>query len=141
MKRFALCLCSLLLLAACLGFTACAGEGGAVFALLSVRLKGNGDGTVTAVARNEFALGPAVLPVALTLYVLPGEDADPAAREVVGRAETDDLNFLRTVEVVAEVSERAYYYAEIVYTVYGEEQVLQSGIVCYEADGNRALET
>ena len=57
------------------GVTACAAcsscnnaNRAGTFVFLSVRLKGNGDGTVTAVAQNEFTLGSTVMPVKLTLY-------------------------------------------------------------------------
>lgn len=139
MKRFSRLLCALLLLAVCLSFAACGGEGSAVFALLSVRIRGNGDGTVTAVARNEFALGPAVIPVSLTLYLVP-DAQDLSRRAIAAQAQTDDLDFLASIEASAVVEGTAYYYAEIVYSVYGEEEVLASELVCYDAEGNRVGE-
>ena len=139
MKRLCRLLCALLLLAACLSFAACGGEGSTVFALLSVRIRGNGDGTVTAVARNEFALGSAVIPVSLTLYRV-SDAQDLSLRAVAASAQTDDLNFLASLEASAAVEGTAYYYAEIVYSVYGEEEVLASELVCYDAEGNRVGE-
>ena len=110
-----------------------------MFALLSVRIRGNGDGTVTAVARNEFALGSAVIPVSLTLYRV-SDAQDLSLRAVAASAQTDDLNFLASLEASAAVEGTAYYYAEIVYSVYGEEEVLASEVVCYDAEGNRVGE-
>ena len=91
MKRISVLLSLLLLLAVCFSFASCAGEGN-VFALLSVRLKGNGDGTVTAVARNEFAVGSSVLPVELTLYACSENMSDTSRMQAVSRTQTDDLN-------------------------------------------------
>ena len=135
MKSCSVLLSLLLLLALCCSLASCAG-GGNVFALLSVRLKGNGDGTVTAVARNEFALSPAALPVRLTLYV-GAEAGDVSEMRVAGCAQTDDLGLFAALEVSVSVEEPAYYCAEIVYIVHGEEEILQSGTVRYDASGTR----
>ena len=131
MKRISVLLSLLLLLAVCFSFASCAGEGN-VFALLSVRLKGNGDGTVTAVARNEFAVGSSVLPVELTLYACSENISDTSRMQA-------DLNLFSVIEVTVPVTEPAYFCAEIVYTVHGETQVLQSGVVRYDASGDRVV--
>lgn len=138
MKRISVLLSLLLLLAVCFSFASCAGEGN-VFALLSVRLKGNGDGTVTAVARNEFAVGSSALPVELTLYACSENISDTSRKQAVSRTQTDDLNLFSAIEVTVPVTEPAYFCAEIVYTVHGETQVLQSGVVRYDASGDRVV--
>ena len=138
MKRISVLLSLLLLLAVCFSFASCAGEGN-VFALLSVRLNGNGDGTVTAVARNEFAVGSSVLPVELTLYACSENISDTYRMQAVSRTQTDDLDLFSAIEVTVPVTEPAYFCAEIVYTVHGETQVLQSGVVSYDASGDRVV--
>ena len=122
MKKCSVLLSLLLLLALCFSLASCAGSGN-VFALLSVRLKGNGDGTVTAVVR-------------LTLYV-GAEAGDVSEMRVAGCAQTDDLGLFAALEVSVSVEEPAYYCAEIVYIVHGEEEILQSGTVRYDANGTR----
>lgn len=138
MKKFSVLLSFLLLLAVCVSLASCTGEGN-VFALLSVRLRGNGDGTVTAVARNEFAVGSSVLQVELTLYVGTENSSDTSRMRAVGRTQTDDLDLFSAIEVTVPVADPAYYCAEIVYIVHGEVQVLQSGVVRYDASGNRVV--
>lgn len=134
MKRtFAALACALLLLL-CLSLSACSG-GASLFVFLSVRLKGNNDGTITAVAQNEFALGPSVLPVTLELYRTTGAAEEDFS--LCESASSDDLDLFRSLRIVADADGGGYFFAKITYTVDGEVRELLSETVHYDANGSR----
>lgn len=113
------------------------GKNDSIFVFLSVRMKGNGDGTVTASAQNEFAIGYLILPVTLTLYSSETYQTGVENMTVAGSATSDDLNIFGKLNVVAEVGEHSYFCARVTYAAGGEERYLQSATVQYTGNGER----
>lgn len=139
MKRALSLLCALIALC-CLFSASCAGgeeRNQSVFVFLSVRMKGNGDGTITAVAQNEFAIGSSVLPVTLTLYSSDTFQTNVGNMYEIESRATEDLNFLNIIEIVFKVQDDAYYCARIAYKVKGEYQYIQSDTLRYDKNGVR----
>ena len=118
MKKFFATLIAVLACSACL-LSACGNDG--LFTFVSVRMKGNGDGTVTAVAQNEFALGGAEMPVTLFLYTSESYETDVAK-----------MTLLKSVE------SESYFCARIEYELDGEPQFIQSDTIYYDLQGNRS---
>lgn len=133
MKRTLTCLALLPVLALLLSLSAC---GSNIFSFLSVRLRAE-ESTVFAVARNEFALDSAVIPVTLTLYRSDTETADISQMTEIGRTHSDDLDWNQTLELSAPIERDGWYCAAIEYTAGGETRVLLSGTVHYDTGGNR----
>lgn len=104
------------------------------FAFLSVRLKGNGDGTVTAVAQHEFSLGGTEFYITLTL--IRKESASSEEFTEVERLE-GSLPALKTLQITADINEAGYYTARLDYEVGGEIKTILSDTVFYGADGLR----
>lgn len=130
------CAVALFVLAGC---TSCKGEGQSqsLFTFLSVRMKGNGDGTITAVAQNELSLLPAVLPVTLTLYFASDMETDTSEMTRLKSVESDDLNIFQSLEIVWEVQDEGYFLAEISFSLNGETRYIKSDTIHYDTYGNR----
>lgn len=139
MKRILAVVLSLLAAFACAICPSCAdgGDSQSAFTFLSVRMKGNGNGTITAVAQNEFSLLPVVLPVTLTLYrsERPATGADEMT--VAQRRDTDDLNLFQSVEIVAEADGGGYFLAVASFVLNGEQLSISSDVIRYDGEGNR----
>ena len=131
MKRAALAII-FAIVAALSSFPAC--SGGGLFTFLSVRIKGNGDGTVTAVAINEFTLFPSSVPVMLTLY--RADAAGQGEATEIDSAYSADLDMGKSRQLTAETGEGGYFYAEIEYVAGGSARHIQCGTVYYDAGGN-----
>ena len=134
MKKLFAVLCCLMLSACCMFAASCGG--GNAFVFLSVRMKGNGDGSITAVAQKEFSLGSTAFPVTLTLY-----SSHEYTNDVARMAEVDTVSISLGKEnktsILAEVKEECYYCARIAYTLNGEGRYIQSDTILYGKDGNR----
>ena len=136
MKRLFIAVAALMLAVACAFSVSCA-DGGSdcLFAFLSVRLKGNGDGTVSAYAQNEFALTGCKIPVTLELYCSQsGEDY-----YLLKSVSSDGLGAFETLSVTAEVGETSAFYERIVYLAAGEIRYISSACVTYGTDGIRVM--
>lgn len=138
MKKFLSVLISILLLASVACLCACAADGKtpSFFMFASVRIKGNGDGTVTAVAQNEFSVGDPNVPVTLTLYRGDNYTADISQMQPLKSERSDGLSFWQTLRITADVDE-GYYCAVLEYAVNDEYKTIQSDTVHYNGNGKR----
>lgn len=140
MKRFSAVFFGIVLFVCLLFGCSCSGDSPArqsVFAFLSVRLKGNGDGTLTAVAQNEFSIGWASLPVSLTLYRSQEYQSEVDNMLAVASVDGDDLTIFERLEVRYAIESEGYFCARVVYRLNGEVRYIQSDTLRYGADGNR----
>lgn len=99
MKRALFPLAYALLFALSLCCSACGESEASVFSFLSVRMKGNGDGTVTAVAQNEFTLFSPPSEVVLTVYRADEYQTDVAKMEKIEQKSNEDLPFPKKCEL------------------------------------------
>lgn len=139
MRRiFAIFACAIALMC-CLGCTSCKSEeqNQSLFTFLSVRMKGNGDGTITAVAQNELSLLPAVLPATLMLYASTDMQTSSDEMTAVKSIESEDLNIFQSLEIIWKVEDESYFLAEIAFSLNGETRYIQSDIIHYDVYGNR----
>lgn len=83
MKRRKVFLCFFLIAVCCLPFAGCASDNPSIFAFLSVRMKGNGDGTITAVAQNEFELAHSAIPMELSVLFSENYETDISAKPLL----------------------------------------------------------
>lgn len=138
MKRALTLFCCLAISLTCLFAASCGAEGKSnMFVFLSVRMKGNGDGTLTCVAQNEFSIGSFDLPVTLTLYLSEEYQTDVAKMTAADSSSCGDLNFLQTVRLDYEIQSQGYFCAQATYSVNGETQTIQSDTVRYDMQGKR----
>lgn len=140
MKKFLSVLSCFIICVCCIFAASCAGGhkgNDSAFVFLSVRIKGNGDGTVCAVAQNEFAIGSSVLPVTLSLYSAETFETDVDKMIKVQTISSEDLNIYKKLNIVANVETQSYFCARITYTVNGEIKNIQSDTVLYATDGKR----
>ncbi len=105
---------------------------------LSLRMKGNGDGTITAIAQNEFSIGNPVFPVCLRLYVSDVNTSDVSQMQLIDSVREDDLEAFRSVAVTYELTKAAYYCAVVEYYVNSEAKTQQCNTIYYDLNGNRA---
>ncbi len=101
-------------------------------------MKGNGDGTITVIAQNEFSIGNPLFPVNLRLYVSEANTTDVAQMKLIRSEWADDLEAFRSVTVTHEVERAAYYCATVEYYVNGEQKQQQCNTIYYDLNGNRA---
>ena len=135
MKKFFAALIAVLACSACL-LSACGNDG--LFTFVSVRMKGNGDGTVTAVAQNEFALGGAEMPVTLFLYTSESYETDVAKMTLLKSVESGGLKISEKANITLKVESESYFCARIEYELDGEPQFIQSDTIYYDLQGNRS---
>lgn len=133
-RVFAAMLCAAAIIFAC---AAAACTGGNAFTFLSVRLRGNGDGTVTARAQNEFDAGSAVIFGTLRIYRSDGQFDDTDYAELAGEVYIADFSEQKTAELTVPAAGGGYFCAELTYIIDGEEYAVLSGTVHYDAQGNR----
>ncbi len=128
-----------LLLLSCMCMTSCTTtESGNtyLFAFLSVRLKGNGDGTIRAYAKNEFDIGPSIKDVELSVYYSEEYRIETSGMEIVGSTQIEYLSAFSeyTMDVPAQ---DGYFCALISYPLNGQTRLLQSETIHYDATGTR----
>ena len=124
-------------LAVCLlTFNGCKG-GKNAFAFISVRMKGNGDGTVTAVAQNEFSLFGDKIPVTLSLYSCEEYTTDTEKMNLVSQTESEGLGAYKTLDITWQLAKESYFCARLDYSVNGDKKFILSDTVLYGADGKR----
>ncbi|MCD8295176.1 MAG: hypothetical protein LUE27_08050 [Clostridia bacterium] len=127
------------LLLSCLCLAGCASpdEGNKyLFAFLSVRMKGNGDGTITAYAKNEFDIGPAIQDVELTVYYSEEYSITPSSMEAVASEKADVLKAFKEICIPVE-ARNGYYCSVVTYPITGLERTLQSETMHYDSTGTR----
>lgn len=135
MKRRLIAAICALLSSLCL-ISACGGGNDGLFVFLSVRMKGNGDGTLSVVAQNEFGLGSAEMPVKLMLYGSDGCFTDTDGATLIKSSE-ERLGVSQKCEFIYEITSAGYYCAKIEYAVNGETRYIQSDTVYYDINGKR----
>lgn len=110
-----------------------------VYVVVTIDIKGNGDGTVTAKARNQFTLGNTVLAVKVELYASVYFPMDYTEMQKVAWHETEDLNILESITATSPTrGETKYWCARVMYNKDGEGWKSDvTGIVRYDANGNK----
>lgn len=99
-------------------------------------MKGNGDGTITAVGQNEFSIGDTVLPTTLIVYFAPTYEENEDNMSEVARCESGDLNLFQKITLNLE-AENGYYLAVLRYTINDKPLIVKSDAVHYSERGNR----
>lgn len=130
-KFFALTACALI--AAALLLSSCKGA----FVFVSVRMRGNGDGTITAVAQNEFSAGGNAPEVTLSLYYSETYRTDASKMELAASVTPCPLKFSEKTSITHSVKAEGYYLARILYLIDGEPRYIQSDAIRYGTDGKR----
>ena len=135
MKKFLTAAICVLAVCACIS-SGCKG-GKNAFAFISVRMKGNGDGTVSAVAQNEFSLFSDKIPVTLSLYCCEEYTTDTEKMTLVSRTESEGLGAYKTLDITWRLTEESYLLARLDYSVNGDKKFILRDSVLYGADGKR----
>lgn len=140
MKKLIPLISCILLFVCCFTCVSCSAEQNgnqSLFVFLSVRMKGNGDGTITAIAQNEFSIGSCDMPITLTLYASDTQEADVSKMTEVDSLTSDTLKVFQSMRLVEKVEVDRYYCARITYPFRGEPKYIQSDTVRYDKNGNR----
>lgn len=126
--------------AAILGFSSQDIETKGVFVTVGVKLQGNGDGTVSAIARNDFTLGTTILAVIVELYASVYFPMDYTEMQKVAWNETYDLNIFDTLSATSPTrGEMKYWCARVMYNKDGEGWKSDvTPVIRYDANGNKA---
>ena len=134
MKRvFAIFLFVVLAMAALAATTALSGcPKDETFTFISLRLDGNGDGTVTAKVTNEFSLGKKI-DVCIDLYRSEKEEFGM----LVATSGNGSIDFGESIEVTHDTDGGGYFCARAIYIVQNRVRYMDSEILHYDADGNR----
>lgn len=110
-----------------------------IYVEVSIRIKGNGDGTITATARNEFTLGPTELYVIVALFSsdefqMSYEDMDQEAYNF-----SQDLNIFNEVSATASTGGKSKYWcAVIMYKKDSDDwRIKATNCLHYDANGNQ----
>ncbi|MCD8307382.1 MAG: hypothetical protein LUD51_04035 [Clostridia bacterium] len=138
-RVFCIICASVALLLACLCLAGCASsdEGNRyLFVFLSVRMKGNGDGTITAYVKNEFDIGPAIQDIELTVYYSEEYSISPSSMEAVATESADVLKAFKEDSVTVDARE-GYYCAVVTYPITGLDRTMQSETIHYDSTGTR----
>lgn len=122
-----------------LGFASVDAETRGVYVVVSVDLTGNGDGTVTARARNDFTLGTTVLAVKVELYASVDFPMDYTEMQKIAWNETYDLNIFDTLTATGPTRGRQKYWcARVLYNKDGEGWKTDvTPVILYDANGNK----
>lgn len=136
MKKLIFALAAFIAVCAAMLPACSSGDNCGTFCFLSVRLKGNGDGTVTAAAINEFSLG-GEMPV--TLYLYRSETFADGTKEMQleDKISSDGLAMTDKIEITCDVRGGGYFCAKAEYTADGETRYILSDVVHYDASGER----
>lgn len=122
-----------------LGFSSEEVETKGVYVVVSVDLLANGDGTVTARARNDFTLGTTILAVKVELYASVYFPMDYTEMQKVAWHETYDLNIFDTLTATSPTrGQQKYWCARVMYNKDGEGWKSDvTPIVLIDANGNK----
>lgn len=110
-----------------------------VFVTVGVKLQGNGDGTVSAIARNDFTLGNTILAVKVELYASVYFPMDYTEMQKVAWHETYDLNIFDTLSATSPTrGQQKYWCARVMYNKDGEGWKSDvTPIILLDANGNK----
>ena len=81
-----------------------------LFVSVSIELKGNGNGTVSAIAENRFTLGNTVLMVRVELYASETMPMYYTDMELVASNSIGDLNIFKSISTTASTEGKAKYW-------------------------------
>lgn len=104
---------------------------------VSIELKGNGDGTVSAIAENRFTLGNTVLMVIVELYASDTMPMYYTDMELVASNSIGDLNIFNSISTTASTEGRAKYWcARVQYKKDSDAWTSkETNILYYDANG------
>lgn len=136
MKRRYVIMCLFLLIACCIPFAGCGSGDPSVFVFLSVRMKGNGDGTITAVAQNEFELAHSAIPMELSVLFSENYETDASAMRIIKKEQISDLKPFGSFSVDVTAAD-GYFCAVVSYSVNGDVRYIQTETLQYDLNGNR----
>ncbi len=108
-----------------------------ILLFLSLRMKGNGDGTIMAVAQNEFTIGACSFPVTLSFYTAAEYTTDVDKMTLVDSVSNDDLNLFESMTITHTVENAGYFCAVVSFTVNGEVKEQKCDTIYYDTDGIR----
>lgn len=111
-----------------------------IYVSVSIELKGNGDGTVSAIAENRFTLGSTVLQVFVELYASETFPYDISEMKKVGSYYSSDLNIFESISTTASTEGKAKYWcAKVMYNKDNKGwESKNTAILLYDANGNVA---
>ena len=112
-------------------------EGRGLLVAVSIELKGNGNGTVSAIAENRFTLGNTVLMVIVELYASETMPMYYTDMELVASNSTGDLNIFDSISTTASTGGRAKYWcARVQYKKDSDAWTSkETNILYYDASG------
>lgn len=124
--------------ASILGFSSQEIEPQGVMTAVTIKLVANGDGTVTATAKNEFTLGNTKLQVIVELYALVFFPMDYTEMQKVAWNQIDDLNIFESISATSPTrGQQKYWCARVLYNKDDQGWVSKTtGIRLIDANGN-----
>lgn len=138
MKKILYIFSSVFILVCCISFISCSyiqTNSQNLFLFLSVRLKGNGDGTITAVAQNEFSICSSIHSVTLTIYYSSEQTDDTSHMLKINSISKEDLSIFQSITLNENIQNEGYYCAEIKYKLDEEIKCIQSELIYYDING------
>lgn len=108
-----------------------------LFAVITIDLDGDSNGTVSATASNTFTLFPSTIPVTVELYYSSTYQTDYTNMTLVSSHSTHDLDMGSSIFAVSSTNgEARYWYARAKYKIDdGEWRYLTAGPEYYDANG------
>ncbi|HBK01761.1 MAG TPA: hypothetical protein DDY77_01850 [Clostridiales bacterium] len=135
-RIFAFVLAATCLLFSCFLGGCANGKTGNAFTFLSVRMKGDGKGNITAYAEKEFSLFAPEISVTLTIFYGETAVAGGGDGEKVACVSVDDIGAVGKVFATCAAKD-GYYFARLDYVLNGETRSVKTDTVCYSSDGKR----
>lgn len=109
-----------------------------LYTSISIRIDGDGNGNVSAIAKNEFTLGEARIPVYVYLYRSESYPEDYGDMILVASGYVSDLDIFHSLAATASTSGRqSYWSARVRYRLdNGDWQESMTGVTLFDAYGN-----
>ncbi len=135
-RFFALILAATCLLFGCFLGGCVKGKTGNAFTFLSVRIKGDGNGNITAYAAKEFSLFSPEISVTLTLFYNEVSFENGTDGESVAVFKSSDIGADGKITATCAAKD-GYYFARLDYVLSGEARSVKTEVVRYSSDGKR----
>lgn len=135
-RFFAFILAATCLLFGCFLGGCANGKGNNAFTFLSVRIKGDGNGNITAYAAQEFSLFSPEISVTLTLFYDEFSFKNDSDGETVAISKTNDIGADGKITATCAAKD-GYYFARLDYVLSGEARSVKTEVVRYSSDGKR----